>query len=252
MRLDNYLVEINYFDSRTKAKQSIERGEIFIEGKIVSKPSYYIDNNTQPKIERVFIDSFVSLGGFKLNKAINELGISVNNKICIDIGASTGGFTDCLLQHGAKKVYAVDLNDSLLHPSLKNNERVTPIIKNVKNLKKADFDDKIDLIVADLSFISITQAIPIISDLLDNDEQAVLLIKPQFETNLKRNFKNGIIRDKKIQIEACKNAYNVASQEGLFVTGFTTTEINSQKNLEILMSFIKNGVNKISIDEINF
>ena len=159
MRLDNYLTEKGYFDSRTKAKQSIERGEIFINSKLINKASYEINEDLEYKIERICEDSFVSLGGFKLKKAITDFNFDCNNLIVADIGASTGGFTDCLLKNGAKKVYAIDLNDELLHKSLKEDNRVVSIIKNAKDLTLKDFDDKIDLIVADLSFISLTMVI---------------------------------------------------------------------------------------------
>lgn len=252
MRLDNYLVKLNIFDSRTKAKQAIERGEIFLNGKVNLKSSTEIDENKYYFVERVCEDSFVSLGGFKLKKALVDFSMSVQDKICVDIGASTGGFTDCLLKNGAKKVYAVDVNDSLLHPSLKDNERVYPIIKNVKNLTKNDFNDKIDLVVADLSFISITQAIPIISGLLDDFNEFVALIKPQFEAGEKIRFKNGIIRDKKIQISACINTYNCALSNFLTPVNFTTAPLSKDKNIEFLMKFVKNGGEKMDISKIKF
>ena len=252
MRLDNYLVKLNIFDSRTKAKQAIERGEIFINGKVTLKSSTEMIEEGAYSIERICEDSFVSLGGFKLKKALVDFSLSVKDKVCVDIGASTGGFTDCLIKNGAKKVYAVDVNDTLLHKSLKSDSKVIPVIKNVKNLTKTDFIDAIDLIVADLSFISITQAIPVIANLLDDNKEAIILIKPQFESGTKIKFKNGIIRDKKIQLTACINAYDCAIKHNLTPINFTTAPLSKDKNTEFLMRFIKNGANKLDIDKIKF
>ncbi len=252
MRLDNYLVEKQYFDSRTKAKQSIERGEIFIDGKAIKKASFEIKLNVCCKVERICDDSFVSLGGFKLKKALDDFNFNVKDLNCVDIGASTGGFTDCLLQNGANKVYAVDLNDELLHYSLKNNEKVVPIIKNVKDLARKDFLDKLDLVVADLSFISITQVLPIISDIIDNKKALIILIKPQFETGEKIKFKNGIVRDKKMQLQACYNAIDCAIKYSLFPASFTVAPKNEDKNLEFLMLFVKNGECKLDKSQIIF
>lgn len=250
MRLDSYLVKIQLFDSRTKAKQAIERGEIQINGVVYKKCSLEIDENNEYKIEYFCEESYVSLGGYKLKKALTDFNYNVNGKVCIDIGASTGGFTDCLIKNGAKKVYAVDLNDTLLHKSLVNNDKVIPIIKNVKNLTLNDFSEQIDLIVADLSFISITQAIPVIASLLRENKEFIALIKPQFESGEKIRFKNGIIRDKKIQLAACINAYNCALQNSLTPVNFTTAPISQDKNIEFLMKFIKNGKNPMNISQI--
>ena len=234
MRLDNYLVDKDYFSSRTKAKQAIERGEIFVNKSKITKPAFEI-TDSDVLIEYVCEKSYVSLGGYKLEKGLRELNVCVNGLIVADIGASTGGFTDCLLQNGAKKVYAVDLNDSLLHPSLKNDNRVSLIIKNAKELSSLDFDSKLDFIVGDLSFISITQVIPILSNLIDSQKRAMLLVKPQFETGGYKKFKNGIIRDKSIHKQVCDNVVDVARRNSFNFLGITTAPISKDKNLEFLI-----------------
>lgn len=242
MRLDNYLTEKGFFDSRTKAKQSIERGEIFINSKLINKASYEINVDLEYKIERICEDSFVSLGGFKLKKALTDFNFDCNNLIVADIGASTGGFTDCLLKNGAEKVYAIDLNDELLHKSLKGDNRVISIIKNAKDLTLKDFDDKIDLIVADLSFISLTMVIDTFSRILEVGKKMILLIKPQFETGEKKRFKNGIIRDEKVREQAVKSVSECAVLNGFSLENITTAPINKDKNVEylILLQKIKN------------
>ncbi|MBO5714402.1 MAG: hypothetical protein J6R83_03145 [Clostridia bacterium] len=161
MRIDLYLQENGYFDSRNKASEAIKRGEIKVNGITISKPSYEINPSNSYNIDYVYDQKFVSLGGYKLQKAINDFGVDLTDKIVCDIGASTGGFTDCALQNGAKKVYSVDLNDTLLHNTLKSNPNVVSVIKNAKDLDKSDFLDTLDVICADLSFISATQVMQV-------------------------------------------------------------------------------------------
>ena len=241
MRLDNYLVEKGYFDSRTKAKQAVERGEIFIEGKVITRPAHIVlDVQKRINVERICEESFVSLGGFKLKKALVDFKMDVNGMIIADLGASTGGFTDCLLKHGAKKVYSVDLNDNLLHESLKKDKRVTTVVKNAKELNINDFTESLDMIVADLSFISVTCVMNVFSKLLDCDKKLLLLIKPQFETGGKKRFKNGIIRDKKVHEQVLKSTIDCAEECGFNVVSFTTAPICKDKNVEFLALFVKN------------
>ena len=252
MRLDNYLVERGYFDSRTKAKQAIERGEIYVNSIKVTKCAYLIDEQKEVEIKRICENSFVSLGGFKLKKAIDDFNFNANGLIAADIGASTGGFTDCLLLLGVKKVYAVDLNDKLLHDKLKNDERVIPLIKNARDLVANDFDDKLDLIVADLSFISVTYVLEVFSKLLTDGAKLIILIKPQFESGEKRRFKNGIVKDKKLQLSICNTVYDCALKYNLAPIGFTTAPIVKDKNIEFLMMFEKGGKTKIDKTVLDF
>lgn len=235
MRIDNYLFVKNYFDSRTKAKQSIERGEVFINGKKLDKPSFEINENLQYNIEIIHEDCFVSLGGYKLKKALQEFNFSVKNFVVADVGASTGGFTDCLLQNGAKKVYAVDLNNQLLHYTLKNNSKVVSIIKNAKDLTLLDFEDELDFIVADLSFISVTKIIPIFSQLIGKNKHIIILVKPQFESNIRVKHKNGIIRDDKERNQALENVLNCAKNNSFEFVKITKTNASFDKNIEFLL-----------------
>ena len=237
MRLDFYLTENGYFDSRTKAKQAIERGEIFVNGKQIEKPSFEVEN--LPEIKHVYASKFVSLGGFKMEKALKDFEYSVNDLVIADIGASTGGFTDCLIQNGAKKVYAIDLNDQLLHKDLLNNEKVVLLVKNAKELRKCDFNEELDLLVADLSFISITQVIPTFSNLINKGKKLLILIKPQFEIGKYKKFKNGIIRDKKIHASVCENVVKTAKQFGFEKIYITNAPLNKDKNVEFLILFEK-------------
>ena len=239
MRLDNYLVDIQMFDSRTKANQAIKRGEIFVDDVQTTKAS--LDVNYECKIDRRCESDFVSLGGFKLNKALKDFNLSVKDLIVADIGASTGGFTDCLLKNGAEKVFAVDLRDDLLHKNLKDDTRVIQIVKNAKLLNKCDFLKPLDLIVADLSFISLSQVMDVFSDLLTNGKKLLILIKPQFETGEKRKYKNGIIKDKKVHKTVCLNVYNYAIKCGFAPQAITTAPLSKEKNTEFLFLLEKNG-----------
>lgn len=241
MRLDNLLVKKNLFDSRTKAKQAIEHGEIYINDKQILKASFDFSEEDHLSIKRVCEEAFVSLGGFKLSKALKDFSFNVNGLICADLGASTGGFTDCLLKNGANKIYAIDLNDDLLHPTLKENNKVVPLIKNVRELIKHDFLEKLDLIVADLSFISLSQVFSVISSIIEDNSFVITLIKPQFETGEKRRFKNGIIKDKKIHIDTLKKVYACAIEYNLSPQKLTIAPLNKEKNVEFLMLFRKNA-----------
>ena len=131
MRIDAFLTERGFFVSRNKAKESVERGEIIFNGIVVEKPSFTVSDSDYDKIKVVKkVSEFVSIGGFKLEKALDDFNFSVKGLVCADVGASTGGFTDCLIQRGAEKVYAIDLNDNLLSNKLKENSAVISIIKN--------------------------------------------------------------------------------------------------------------------------
>ena len=194
---------------------------------------------------------FVSLGGYKLDKALTEFCVSVKNKVVADIGASTGGFTDCLIQNDAKKVYSVDLNDELLHERLKNDLRVVRVIKNAKELTLQDFSDKIELITADLSFISATSVMGVFASILIDGGEVILLIKPQFEIGAKIKFKNGIVRDKKYREEACKTIYDCALSVGLKPLKITRAPNSEEKNVEFLILLSKSDCVPLSFTEIS-
>lgn len=239
MRLDSYLVQEGYFSTRTKAKQAVERGEIYIDSKQVLKSSF--DVSLGARIERICEREYVSLGGFKLEKALKDFNFCVKDMVVADVGASTGGFTDCLLKNGAKHVFSIDLRDDLLHDKLKTDKRVTLIVKNAKDLVQSDFSLPLDLIVADLSFISLSSVISTFADLIGDGKKLLLLIKPQFETGQKIKFKNGIIKDKKIHRQVCMNVYNCAINYNLAPIDITTAPIVDGKNTEFLILLEKGG-----------
>ena len=248
IRIDDYLCKFGYCTSRTKAKQFIERGEVILNGKRVERSSTKIDSSKEHNIQILAPKKFVSLGGFKLDKALNDFNFDVRDFICADIGSSTGGFTDCLLQNNAKKVYAVDLNDTLLDESLKNSDRVVEVVSNARLLTKDFFNENLDLITADLSFISAKMVMPIFSNLLDDGGFLLLLIKPQFEIDKKVKFKSGIIKDKHIQKDVCQKIYDCAINHSLIPLKLTTAPICKDKNLEYLMLLKKSNESPIPFD----
>jgi len=211
------------------------RGEVYLNGVKILKPSLSVNEESDCNIEIISENNFVSLGGYKLYKALKDFGFSVKGLVCADIGASTGGFTDCLLQNGAEKVYAVDLNDELLSDKLKCNPKVVELTKNAKFLKKEDFDDEIDLIVADLSFISEKMVLPVFRNLIKETGKMIILIKPQFEMGEKRKFKNGIVSDEKVRKSVVNDVVLFAESIGLKPLSITEAPIKERKNIEYLL-----------------
>lgn len=248
MRIDDFLVKKGFFESRTKSKRAVLCGTVYVDGKAITKPSFDLEGENH-EITVTAEEKFVSLGGFKLEKALADFKFDVKGMIVADLGASTGGFTDCLIKNGAKSVYAVDLNPDLLHEKLKNDERVVSVIKNVKDVVPSDFNE-LDLITADLSFISVKSLLGIIYGLLSPDKHAIILIKPQFEVGEKRRFKNGIIKDEALRKNVCKNVYEQALSVGFSVIDFTVAPIVKGKNVEYLMLLEKSGGKSSEFDKL--
>ena len=250
MRIDTFLIENGFFDSRTKAKQSIERGEVYLKDKQILKASFSLDSFSKDDISVIKEKDYVSIGAYKIEKALKDFNFSVENLTCADLGSSTGGFTDCLLQYGAKKVYAIDVNTSILHDKLKADNRVISLKKNVKDVNKTDFSDEIDLAVCDLSFISATLVLPAINAFLYENKHVILLIKPQFEMQKRFHAKNGILKDFKQIRNAIKNVYDSAMLNGLIPINFTSAPFYENKNREYLILLEKNSTNVLSWSDI--
>lgn len=248
MRIDYFLSEKGYYKSRNKAREGIEKGEVFYDGKLVVKPSLDLPFDTELVEIKRFKKVFVSIGGYKLEKALNDFDFKVEGMVCADIGSSTGGFTDCLLSRGAKKVYAVDLNDDLLDESLKTDERVIFLLKNARNLILKDFNESLDFIVGDLSFISLSLIFPVLSNLMKENSFALFLIKPQFELGEKRKLKNGIITDDATRKEILKKVCDYAIKNDLVPQNITTAPIVKGKNVEYLILLKKCKESAIPID----
>lgn len=254
MRLDKFIFEKFSLKSRTFAENLIIKGKVCVNGKICRKPSFDVSDSDAVNCNAS--DEFASLGGDKLNKALSLFNITLNNKKCVDIGASNGGFTDCMLRNGAKLVYAVDVAACALPDILKKDNRV--VVKdnlNAREIKVNDIDGTCDFLSADVSFISLTLVIPACSKLLKEGGECVLLIKPQFEMG-KRINKSGIVNNAKDRLTAVNAALSCAKENGLSCVGVTTAPKNFEnKNIEYPAYFVRGEVehpiNCLSLEKLN-
>jgi 23S rRNA (cytidine1920-2'-O)/16S rRNA (cytidine1409-2'-O)-methyltransferase len=225
-RADKVVVDRGLAESRQKAQALIMAGRVFSDGERIEKPGQKL-NSTQEIIVKEKMP-FVSRGGLKLAEALDTLGISVAGKIVADLGSSTGGFTDCLLQRGAQKVYAVDVDTRQLDCRLKEDPRVITIAKNARYLDKNDFPDSLHVVTADLSFISILKVLPAIKSFI-GDGILVALIKPQFEVGKGKVGKKGIVRDSRLHEDVLVKMIEGAETSGFHTVGLTKSSIRGQK-----------------------
>ena len=240
-RIDILLTEKNFFESRAKAQSMIMLGKILVNGQKVDKAGTLVDVDAEIKIIGEEMP-FVSRGGFKLKKALDVFQINLNGKICADIGASTGGFTDCMLQHGAKKIYAIDVGYGQLAWKLRNDERVVNMERtNIRNVTRADFADVLDFVSIDVAFISLDKVLPVAYEILSDAGEVVALIKPQFEAGRDKVGKKGVVRDKKIHAEVLNYVLNFAQNLKFKIVGLDFSPIKGPEgNIEYLAFLTKN------------
>jgi 23S rRNA (cytidine1920-2'-O)/16S rRNA (cytidine1409-2'-O)-methyltransferase len=234
-RLDILLVEKGLAESREKAKAVILGGNVLVNGVVVDKAGIPVK-----KDDRIVVKSklpYVSRGGLKLEHAISHFGITIKDKIAMDIGASTGGFTDCLLQHHAGKVYAIDVGYGQFSWILRTDEKVVLLEKtNIRHLDRDLVFDDIDIAVIDVSFISLLKVIPKVLDFVKPAGEIVALIKPQFEAGRKDVGKGGVVRDEKKRLEIVQKIRSETEGMGLEVIGVTESPIKGPKgNIEYLI-----------------
>ena len=242
MRLDVYLTENNFFTSRNKASEAVARGEVFVNGKPVLKSSKEVDELTDKIHIKQQEKPFVSLGGYKLDIAVKKFKPQIDGKVFIDVGASTGGFTDCLLRNGAKKVYCVDVGENLLDKSIANDKRVVVMDRtNARFLSAEHFDERAFGIVIDCSFISLEYILPALVPLFENDGFILALIKPQFELQEKQKLKNGILRSDKQRYKIIERLYQFIQSLSLCPKNIVCTTTDSKKNLEYIILIEKSG-----------
>ena len=240
MRIDVYLSNSGIVSSRTEAKHFIDEGAVSVGGVMVKKASFDVDGSEEIIVDKS-IKEFVSRGGVKLKGAITQFAIDVKDRLCLDVGASSGGFTDCLLQCGAKHVIAVDSGSGQLADSIRRDERVTSIEGyNARYMKSEDFEYTPDLAVMDVSFISATYIIPAIFDVLKEGADFICLIKPQFEVGRSGLGKGGIVKDSKIRDSAVKKVLDYATDIGFTVKEIIQSPIRGgDGNIEFLAHFVK-------------
>lgn len=250
MRADIFLAGKGYAKSRSLAQSLISEGAVLINGVAISKPSEQIDENAENLVVITQTQKYVGRGGYKLEYALEKFSVNVDGLTALDIGASTGGFTDCLLQNGAKKVFAVDSGEAQLDSSLVSDSRVVNMEKyNARNMKKSDFSELIEIAVMDVSFISQTLIIPSLSRVLEDGAWFISLIKPQFEVGRSAVGKKGIVKNPKDRINAVKSVISFAESFGFGCLGVSESAITGgDGNIEYVAAFKKEIQNKISID----
>jgi len=234
-RIDILLVKKGYFETRQKAKYAIENECVYADNKLVDKVSKSFEEDCNIEIKGETLP-FVSRGGLKLDKAIKIFDINLKEKICMDIGASTGGFTDCMLQNGATKVYAVDVGHDQLDEKLINDERVVNL--EGTNIKNVDINslEKVDFISVDVSFISLTSVLETAYKLLKNTGEIVTLIKPQFEAGKEHINKNGVVKDNKVHQRVIEKILLFANSVGFTVDNIDYSPVKGPAgNIEYLM-----------------
>ncbi len=231
MRADKYFAD--KFGSRTKAAEAIEKGLVLVNGKRIFPKTEMKDSD-----EITFVraeEQFVSNGGYKLNRALTAFSFDVSGQTFADIGASTGGFTDCLLQRGAAKVYAIDVGESLLHESLRGDSRIISMENvNARYLQKEDFPEELDGVVADVSFISLRLIFPVIKNVLKSEGSAFVLVKPQFECDKKRIGKSGIVSPAAHK-DIVKKVLGYLAENDLYPHAIVNAPVRKGKNIEYIL-----------------
>lgn len=244
-RLDKVLVERGLFPTRERAKREALAGSVLVDGRRADKAGLMVSTRAEIEIKEKRCP-YVSRGGVKLEKALREFGIEVKNRVAVDIGASTGGFTDCLLQNGARKVYAVDVGYGQLAWKLRNDERVVNLEKkNARYMTGKDLGEKPELATIDVSFISLDKIIPVVSSLLNGKGEVVALIKPQFEVGRDKVGKGGVVRKEEYQKEAICKITSLAGRLNLKVSGVTASPLKGPAgNREFFIHLSRNSNRK--------
>lgn len=247
-RLDVYLVSNGLTKSRERAKELIDRAQVLVNGAPAKKAGQNILDTDKIEITGEQ-NPYVSRGGLKLEKAILTFSLSLSGKTAMDIGASTGGFTDCMLKNGVLKVYAVDVGSGQLDPILLSDSRVINLEKtNIRYLPQ-ESAEKVDFISIDVSFISLIQVLPAAKAFLKAGGEIAALIKPQFEAGKKALNKKGVVKDKKVHLEVVKTILSFAESVGLYAKGLTYSPVRGPEgNIEYLALFSENAQDKSSIN----
>ncbi len=242
-RLDKLLVDRKLVESREKAKRIIMANQVIVNGGKINKAGTRCNIDSEIIMEKVD-NKYISRGGTKLEKALKEFNLVVRDMIVIDIGASTGGFTDCLLQHGAQKVYCVDVGYGQLDWTLRNDERIVNMEKtNIRYLDKEQFDFKFDMATIDVSFISLKKVLPVVNELLKTGGKVIALVKPQFEAGRENVKKGGIVNNPTIHEEVIGRLVRNIKNDFQFIDITFSPIKNTPGNIEYLIYLNKNYKN---------
>lgn len=241
VRLDQRIYELGFTESRERAKTTVMSGIVFVNGQRADKPGMPVDPNADIEVRGDALP-FVSRGGFKLDKALKVFPIDPSGRTCIDCGASTGGFTDVLLQHGASKVYAVDVGYGQLAWKLRNDERVINLERtNLRYVTDEQIPELLDIAVMDVSFISVKLVLPAVQRLLKSGADIVCLIKPQFEAGREEVGKKGVVRDSAVHKEVVRSVLDFATTIGLTPVGLDFSPIKGPEGNIEYICHMKNG-----------
>ena len=234
-RLDILLYDMGLAPSRERAKTMIMGGVVYVDNQKSDKPGENIKLDSKIEVRGQTL-KYVSRGGLKLEKSMKEYPINLSDKVCMDVGASTGGFTDCMLQNGAKKVFSVDVGYGQLAWSLRNDKRVINLERtNARKLSREQITDEVQFTSIDVSFISLKIILPAIYELLSANAQLVCLIKPQFEAGREKVGKKGVVRDKKVHLEVITNLCEFFLANGFTIKGISFSPIKGPEgNIEYL------------------
>ena len=240
-RLDQLVFDRGFTESRERAKTTIMSGLVFVNGQKVDKPGTPVAEDAKIEVHGDALP-FVSRGGFKLDKALKVFPVDPTGKVCIDCGASTGGFTDVLLQHGAAKVYAVDVGYGQLAWKLRTDERVVNLERcNLRYITEEQIPEPLDLAVMDVSFISIRLVLPVVKAFLKPEADYICLIKPQFEAGREEVGKKGVVRDSRIHEEVVSGILHFAREIGFSVMGLDYSPIKGPEGNIEYICHLKNG-----------
>lgn len=239
-RLDVLLVDRGFFQSREKAKASIMAGVVYVNGEKIDKPGTKFDENADIEVKENPIP-YVSRGGLKIEKAIEYFKIDMNGKTALDVGASTGGFTDCMLKKGASKVVAIDVGYGQLAWELRQDERVICMERtNIRYVKPEDIGFVADFASIDVSFISLKKVLPVVRELLKDDGEIVCLVKPQFEAGREKVGKHGVVREPQIHMEVVEDIASFVLENGFSIKGVTYSPVKGPEgNIEYLLYLSK-------------
>ena len=247
IRLDQLVFDLGLAESRERAKTTVMSGLVFVNGQRADKPGMQVSPDVNVEVKGTALP-YVSRGGLKLEKALKVFPIDVNGKVCIDCGASTGGFTDVLLKNGAAKVYSVDVGYGQLAWSLRNDERVVNMERtNIRYISSEQIPEPLDICVMDLSFISVKLVLPAVCALLKNDAQLVCLIKPQVEAGREEVGKKGVVRDKAVHLSVIESVLSFAPTVGMTVMGLDFSPIKGPEGNREYLCYMKKGVHEAGL-----
>lgn len=250
-RIDVLMYNKGIAESREKAKRLVMAGNVFIDNARVDKPGTKVNVNSVITLKGNML-KYVGRGGYKLEKALKCFDIDILNITAVDIGASTGGFTDCLLQNGAKKVYSIDVGYGQLDWKLRNNDKVTVLERtNFRYINSSIFKEKIDVVVIDVSFISLKNILPKVKEISNDDTTIITLIKPQFEAGRDKVGKKGVVKNKEVHLEVLNNILQYCIQNNMYIDSLTYSPIKgAEGNIEYLALIKNNFIDKIEVRDL--